>query len=76
MLKRDYMLSLLDQELATDRFQDFCPNGLQVEGREQIHRVVSGVTACQALIDAAIVERGKPAGPGHEEAAPADPVAP
>ena len=30
--------------------------GLQVEGREQIHRVVSGVTACQALIDAAIVE--------------------
>ena len=56
MLKRDYMLSLLDQELATDRFQDFCPNGLQVEGREQIHRVVSGVTACQALIDAAIVE--------------------
>ncbi len=56
MLKRDYMLSLLDQELAAGQFQDFCPNGLQVEGREQIHRVVSGVTACQALIDAAIVE--------------------
>lgn len=56
MLKRDYMLTLLDQELAADHFQDYCPNGLQVEGREQIRRVVSGVTACQALIDAAIVE--------------------
>ena len=50
------MLTLLDQELAADHFQDYCPNGLQVEGREQIRRVVSGVTACQALIDAAIVE--------------------
>ena len=44
MLKRDYMLTLLDQELAADQFQDYCPNGLQVEGREQIRRVVSGVT--------------------------------
>lgn len=56
MLKRDHMLALLDQELATDRFQDYSPNGLQVEGREKIRRVVTGVTACQALIDAAIVE--------------------
>jgi len=56
MLRRDYMLTLLDQELAADHFQDYCPNGLQVEGREQIRRVVSGVTACQALIDAAIGE--------------------
>ncbi|MDX1805281.1 MAG: Nif3-like dinuclear metal center hexameric protein, partial [Alcanivorax sp.] len=56
MLKRDAMLKLLNEELATDRFQDYCPNGLQVEGREQIRRVVTGVTACQALIDAALVE--------------------
>ncbi|EKF74190.1 hypothetical protein A11A3_10237 [Alcanivorax hongdengensis A-11-3] len=56
MLKRDDMLKLLDNELQTDRFQDYCPNGLHVEGREQIRRVVSGVTASQALIEAALVE--------------------
>lgn len=40
--------------LAIDRFQDYCPNGLQVEGRPEIGRLISGVTACQELIDAAI----------------------
>lgn len=34
-------------------FQDYSPNGLQVEGRAQVNRVVSGVTASQALIEAA-----------------------
>src|SRR5690554_7747130 len=34
-------------------FQDYCPNGLQVEGRSEVSRVGSGVTASQALIDAA-----------------------
>ncbi len=36
------------------RFKDYCPNGLQVEGRAEVARIVSGVTASQALIDAAI----------------------
>lgn len=40
--------------LQVNRFQDYCPNGLQVEGRSKIRRIVSGVTASQALIDAAI----------------------
>ncbi|MDH3949059.1 MAG: Nif3-like dinuclear metal center hexameric protein, partial [Gammaproteobacteria bacterium] len=40
--------------LEIDRFQDYCPNGLQVEGKPQIQRLISGVTASQALIDAAI----------------------
>ena len=35
-------------------FEDYCPNGLQVEAGSEIKRLVSGVTACQALIDAAI----------------------
>ncbi len=56
MLKRDHLLRVLDEALQTHRFQDYCPNGLQVEGREQVRRLVTGVTACQALIDAAIVE--------------------
>src|SRR5690606_30960765 len=33
---------------------DYCPNGLQVEGRPQVRRIVSGVTASQALLDAAV----------------------
>lgn len=52
-------LTSLVKELATflqvARFQDYCPNGLQVEGRPQVYRIISGVTASQALIDAAIV---------------------
>jgi len=37
--------------LQIDRFKDYCPNGLQVEGRNEVHSVVTGVTASQALID-------------------------
>jgi len=43
-----------DELLAAAEFSDYCPNGLQVEGRSQIQRVVAGVTACQALLDAAL----------------------
>ncbi len=37
--------------LQIDQFKDYCPNGLQVEGKSEIHSVVTGVTASQALID-------------------------
>jgi dinuclear metal center YbgI/SA1388 family protein len=40
--------------LAVDQFQDYAPNGLQVEGKPDIQRIVFGVTASQALIDQAI----------------------
>lgn len=38
-------------------FSDYCPNGLQVEGRPQVQRIISGVTASQALLDAAVEAR-------------------
>lgn len=44
----------LKQVLHPEQFKDYCPNGLQVEGRDSVVKLVSGVTACQALIDAAI----------------------
>ncbi|WP_018230206.1 Nif3-like dinuclear metal center hexameric protein [Methyloversatilis universalis] len=47
----------LDDLLEAARFKDYCPNGLQVEGAPEVHKVVCGVTASQALIEAAI-ERG------------------
>jgi len=37
-------------------FNDYCPNGLQIEGRQEISRLVSGVTACQDLLDKAVEE--------------------
>ncbi|MHA6492611.1 Nif3-like dinuclear metal center hexameric protein [Pseudomonas borbori] len=43
-----------DRYLNASRISDYCPNGLQVEGRPQVRRIVSGVTASQALIDAAV----------------------
>jgi dinuclear metal center YbgI/SA1388 family protein len=46
--------SYLSALLQTSSFKDYGPNGLQVEGRADVHRLVSGVTASRALIDAAI----------------------
>jgi dinuclear metal center YbgI/SA1388 family protein len=44
----------LDACLQPELYADYCPNGLQVEGRASISRIVTGVTACQSLLDAAI----------------------
>jgi dinuclear metal center YbgI/SA1388 family protein len=44
----------LDALLQPERFKDYCPNGLQVEGRLEVRKIVSGVTASLALIEAAI----------------------
>jgi dinuclear metal center YbgI/SA1388 family protein len=48
------LVQLLNTELASTTIKDYCPNGLQVEGKNQIKKVVIGVTACQKLLDAAI----------------------
>lgn len=42
------------QLLETARFRDYSPNGLQVEGRPEVKRLASGVTASLALIEAAV----------------------
>ena len=48
------LMNALNELLRPAAFRDYCPNGLQVEGTDSIHRLVSGVTASQALIDAAV----------------------
>ncbi|KPK56053.1 MAG: metal-binding protein [Thiotrichales bacterium SG8_50] len=40
--------------LEIERFDDYCPNGLQVEGRGDVNKIVSGVTASLALVEAAV----------------------
>lgn len=54
---RNQLLDAFDAMLQPQRFKDYGPNGLQVEGRADVRRIVSGVTASRALIDAAIEQR-------------------
>ncbi len=53
-MQKKQLLQFLDTLLKPEEFKDYCPNGLQVEGTENIKTIVSGVSACQALIDKAI----------------------
>lgn len=53
MAERDAILSYCNERLDVGSFEDYCPNGLQVEGRRSVARIVSGVTASQDLLDAA-----------------------
>lgn len=54
MIERDALQRHLHALLEADRFKDYGPNGLQVEGRPVIRKIVTGVTASRALIDAAV----------------------
>ena len=52
-MKIDVLSNYLNALLQPERFSDYCPNGLQVEGRPEINKIVTGVTASMALLQAA-----------------------
>lgn len=54
MTDRTLLLQTFDALLQPERFRDYGPNGLQVEGRASVRKIISGVTASRALIEAAI----------------------
>ena len=54
MAERNDILKKIGEWLQPENFQDYCPNGLQVEGTSEINTVISGVTASKALIEAAL----------------------
>lgn len=56
MVHREQLSQAFEQLLQPSRFKDYGPNGLQVEGRDEVRRMVSGVTASRALIEAAIAD--------------------
>ena len=56
-VNRDVLTQYLNELLKPEGFKDYCPNGLQVEGRQEVRRLVCGVTANQALLDLAIAEQ-------------------
>ncbi len=56
MIQRNDLLNSLAELLNVQNFDDYCPNGLQVEGRAEISKIIGGVTASQALVDAAVAK--------------------
>ena len=56
-IDRASLLAAFNALLTPERFTDYGPNGLQVEGKTQIRKIVSGVTASRALIEAAIAAK-------------------
>lgn len=65
-MRRDDLVAYLDEKLDASRGEDFCPNGLQVEGRATVRSLVTGVSACHELFrqardrgaDAVLVHHG------------------
>jgi len=48
------LANYLSKLLQISNFSDYCPNGLQVAGAAEINKIITGVTACQALLDVAV----------------------
>jgi len=48
------LINYSNELLTPERYRDYCPNGLQVEGRAEVRKIVTGVTASQALLDSAV----------------------
>ncbi|PKO44527.1 MAG: Nif3-like dinuclear metal center hexameric protein [Betaproteobacteria bacterium HGW-Betaproteobacteria-22] len=53
MVKINELTHYTQQLMQVTRFKDYCPNGLQVEGKSEIKKIVTGVTASMALLEAA-----------------------
>lgn len=53
MVKLKDLVNYAEQLMQADRFKDYCPNGLQVQGKAEIRKIVTGVTASMALLEAA-----------------------
>ncbi|WP_312241787.1 type 2 GTP cyclohydrolase I [Pantoea sp.] len=53
-MKNFELENIVNQQLNSDSFSDYAPNGLQVEGRAEIAKIITGVTASQALLDEAV----------------------
>lgn len=57
MANRNEILEWCATQLDINQFRDFCPNGLQIEGKNEVNRIVCAVTASQAAIDFAVAQQ-------------------
>jgi putative NIF3 family GTP cyclohydrolase 1 type 2 len=51
MVNQTTLAKYCHQYLQVDKFTDYCPNGLQIQGKSDIKKIISGVSANQDLID-------------------------
>ncbi|WP_440863553.1 type 2 GTP cyclohydrolase I [Symbiopectobacterium purcellii] len=56
-MRNSELETVINQQLNVAAFLDYAPNGLQVEGRENVQRIITGVTASQALLDVAVAQQ-------------------
>lgn len=56
-IKNTELLRLLDNLLEPHKYQDYCPNGLQIEGKSEIKKIITGVSLSDALIEEAIKQQ-------------------
>lgn len=54
MVRLEELVDYANKLLEIGEFDDYCPNGLQLDGKREVARLATGVTASQALIDAAL----------------------
>jgi dinuclear metal center YbgI/SA1388 family protein len=57
MIPRNDVISFINTYLSVKEFEDYSPNGLQVEGKEHINKIIGGVTACLELFERAAEEK-------------------
>ncbi len=53
MVKINELVNYTQQLMQVECFKDYCPNGLQVEGKSDVCKIITGVTASMALLNAA-----------------------
>ncbi len=53
MVKLNELVNYTQTLMQVEHFKDYCPNGLQVEGRPEVRKIITGVTASMALLEAA-----------------------
>lgn len=52
-MKINDLVGTINATLTPERFKDYCPNGLQIQGRNEVNKIVTGVTASMELLEAA-----------------------
>lgn len=53
-MDRNKLLSYLNELLEVDKFQDASPNGLQIEGKSEVEKIICGISVSQRLFEAAV----------------------
>lgn len=59
MISTQQLINYLNEQLQPDLWKDYCPNGLQVAGASEIKHLITAVSACQFVLDAAVKQRAQ-----------------